>query len=79
METLPRTVQRNAASAQYANELAARGSSVAGRGGDVMTQVVSTTGEILDGVGIFTQDRETTPPADGRALAGARPAALQFP
>jgi methyl-accepting chemotaxis protein len=49
METLTHTVQRNAASAQNANELAARASSVAGRGGDVMTQVVSTMGEIKDG------------------------------
>jgi methyl-accepting chemotaxis protein len=49
METLTGTVQRNAANAQNANQLAARASTVAGKGGDVMTQVVSTMGQIKDG------------------------------
>ncbi|MFL6636781.1 MAG: methyl-accepting chemotaxis protein [Massilia sp.] len=49
METLTDTVQRNAANAQNANQLAAHASTVAGKGGDVMTQVVSTMGRIKDG------------------------------
>ena len=49
METLTQTVQRNAANAQSANELAARASNVAGKGGAVMAQVVSTMGSIRDG------------------------------
>jgi methyl-accepting chemotaxis protein len=49
METLTQTVQRNAANAQDANELAARATAVAGKGGDVMAQVVSTMGHIKDG------------------------------
>ena len=43
------TVERNAANAQSANELAARASTVAGKGGDVMAQVVATMGRIKDG------------------------------
>jgi methyl-accepting chemotaxis protein len=49
METLTETVQRNAANARSANELAARASGVAGKGGAVMAQVVSTMGAIKDG------------------------------
>jgi methyl-accepting chemotaxis protein len=49
MEALTDTVRRNAANAQNANELAARASTVAGKGGDVMAQVVSTMGQIKDG------------------------------
>ncbi|MCS0583126.1 methyl-accepting chemotaxis protein [Massilia pinisoli] len=49
MEALTDTVKRNAANAQNANELAARASTVAGKGGDVMAQVVSTMGQIKDG------------------------------
>ncbi|NIA52110.1 hypothetical protein HAV22_00395 [Massilia sp. TW-1] len=49
MEALPDTVKRNAANAQNANELAACSSTAAGKGGDVMAQVVSTMGQIKDG------------------------------
>jgi methyl-accepting chemotaxis protein len=49
MESLTDTVQRNAANAHSANDLAAHASTVAGKGGDVMTQVVSTMGRIKDG------------------------------
>jgi len=49
METLTGTVQRNAANAKSANELAAHASGVAGKGGAVMAQVVSTMGAIKDG------------------------------
>jgi methyl-accepting chemotaxis protein len=49
METLTETVRRNADNAKSANELAARASGVAGKGGTVMAQVVATMGAIKDG------------------------------
>jgi len=49
METLTETVHRNADNAKRANELAVCASGVAGKGGSVMAQVVSTMGAIKEG------------------------------
>ncbi|XLZ70029.1 methyl-accepting chemotaxis protein [Massilia sp. SR12] len=46
MEELTSTVQQNADNARQANTLAGSASQVAERGGDIVTQVVSTMGEI---------------------------------
>jgi len=46
MEELMATVQQNAENAQQANALAASASQVAGRGGEVVQQVVQTMGDI---------------------------------
>jgi methyl-accepting chemotaxis protein len=48
METLTHTVQRNAGHAGEANRLAANASSIAAQGGDVVSKVVGTMGEIRE-------------------------------
>ena len=48
MEQLTSTVKQNAANAQHANQLAVSASGVAVRGGEVVSQVVSTMGSIND-------------------------------
>ncbi|QGZ42589.1 methyl-accepting chemotaxis protein [Pseudoduganella flava] len=48
METLTHTVQRNASDAGEANRLAASASSIAVRGGEVVSKVVSTMGAIRE-------------------------------
>ncbi|QBE62192.1 methyl-accepting chemotaxis protein [Pseudoduganella lutea] len=48
METLTHTVQRNASDASEANRLAADASSIAARGGEVVSKVVGTMGAIRE-------------------------------